>query len=145
MLESLEETLARQLLDQPDADYPALRKVQGGPLDVDDVWEDGRQLAQLGDVDGLGRAFRLHVRLVGGNGIGQLAHLPVHVDADAGGKLVALLRRRIQLAEAQLDLIEKVELGVLAYVPVGGDVGGLLRRKVELVRRLLRPYSQESF
>jgi hypothetical protein len=67
------------------------------------------------------------------------------VDADAGGKLVALLRRRIQLAEAQLDLIEKVELGVLAYVPVGGDVGGLLRRKVELVRRLLRPYSQESF
>ena len=72
--QTLEELLARELLNEPDADDPALAVVRG-PLHVDGVGQDGRELAQGRDVDRPWGALGLHVRLVRGDGVGQGAHL----------------------------------------------------------------------
>ena len=61
------------------------------PLDPDGVGEDGAEFALCGDVDWLGRAFRLDARLVCGDGVGQLHHFPIHMDIQVGRKLVGRL------------------------------------------------------
>lgn len=53
--------------------------------------------------------------------------------------MILLLRRRLQQAKPQLDLLDVLALGAGPYVPRAGDVGGLLGAQVEEEGRLLHP------
>ena len=104
---------------------------------------------------GRGGRFGSTLGLLVGMGLGKLHIFPFTCTQMLGGNsspcsaLVSSCGQKIfklsekylvtNLAEAQLDLVEIVELGAHPDVAVAGDVGGLLGAQHELELRLLEP------
>jgi hypothetical protein len=155
-LQALKQIGRRQFLYQSDRNSvtpPIIR----GPRHRYHVRNDRAQLHHGRYIDRSGWPLRFYSWLIRGNGIlqfyhslvsgiehaihtyGQRTRLVVHFDDDVRRKEIVLFAGGFQEAKPQLDLLDVVALDTGSNVARAGDVGGLLRRQVEIERRLLHP------